>query len=140
MPTEVAAIKREHLEALLEDQLARWKPATAARPSSAQSSKPRPPRSVALSSRLTGIPRAAGRRSWASCWRCSRPRPGGWFVGQPSYHHERNEWLIYAFDPSERPVVGKRSREWTAIAPTEADVVREMACCLREIGEGRAPS
>lgn len=30
MPTDVAAIKREHLEAFLEDQLARWKPATAA--------------------------------------------------------------------------------------------------------------
>jgi site-specific recombinase XerD len=30
MPTDVAAIKREHLESFLEDQLARWKPATAA--------------------------------------------------------------------------------------------------------------
>ncbi|CAN5619544.1 site-specific tyrosine recombinase XerD [soil metagenome] len=30
MPTDVAAIRREHLEAFMEDQLARWKPATAA--------------------------------------------------------------------------------------------------------------
>jgi site-specific recombinase XerD len=30
MPTDVAAIKRDHLEAFIEDQLARWKPATAA--------------------------------------------------------------------------------------------------------------
>lgn len=30
MPTDVAAIKREHVEAFIEDQLARWKPATAA--------------------------------------------------------------------------------------------------------------
>ncbi len=30
MPTDVAAIRREHIEAFLEDQLARWKPATAA--------------------------------------------------------------------------------------------------------------
>ncbi len=46
---------------------------------------------------------------------------------------------MYAFDPSERPVVGKRSREWTAIGPTEEAVVREMARCLREIGAGRVP-
>jgi len=30
MPTDVAAIRREHLEAFMEDQLARWRPATAA--------------------------------------------------------------------------------------------------------------
>jgi hypothetical protein len=29
------------------------------------------------------------------------------------------EWQQYAFDPSDRPVVGKHSREWTAVAPTE---------------------
>jgi len=30
MPTDVAAIKREHIESFMEDQLANWKPATAA--------------------------------------------------------------------------------------------------------------
>jgi site-specific recombinase XerC len=30
MPTDVGAIRREHVEAFMEDQLARWKPATAA--------------------------------------------------------------------------------------------------------------
>ena len=35
--------------------------------------------------------------------------------------------------PDGQPKVGKRSREWTAIAPTQAHVVREMARCLREI-------
>ncbi|MEX0625771.1 MAG: tyrosine-type recombinase/integrase [Chloroflexota bacterium] len=30
MPTDVASIRREHLEAFIEDQLARWRPATAA--------------------------------------------------------------------------------------------------------------
>ena len=30
MPTDVAALRREHLEAFMEDQLANWKPATAA--------------------------------------------------------------------------------------------------------------
>jgi hypothetical protein len=62
-----------------------------------------------------------------------------WCVGQPSYHLERDEWLVYAFDPSERPVVGVRSREWTAIASTEVGVVQEMAWCLAELREGRAP-
>jgi hypothetical protein len=46
---------------------------------------------------------------------------------------------MYAFDPSERPKVGLRSREWTAVAETEAGAVRETARCLREIGEGRVP-
>ncbi len=45
----------------------------------------------------------------------------------------------YAFDPSERPRVGLRSREWTAVAGSEEGVVRELARCLRLIGEGRAP-
>lgn len=27
--------------------------------------------------------------------------PPGWHVGRPSYHPERREWLLYAFDPSE---------------------------------------
>jgi hypothetical protein len=65
--------------------------------------------------------------------------PPGWWVGRPSYHDERWEWLLYAFDPSERPVVGIRQREWEAVAPTEVEVVREMARCLREIGQGRVP-
>ncbi len=25
----------------------------------------------------------------------------GWYIGRPSYHDERDEWLQYAFDPSE---------------------------------------
>jgi len=46
---------------------------------------------------------------------------------------------MYAYDPSERPKIGQRSREWTAIADSEEGVVREMARCLREIVAGRAP-
>jgi hypothetical protein len=46
---------------------------------------------------------------------------------------------MYAFDPSERPVVGLRSREWTARAESEEAVVREMGRCLRELGAGRTP-
>ena len=45
--------------------------------------------------------------------------PDGWYVGQPMEHPERNEWSMYAFDPSETPVVGKRSREWIAVGQTE---------------------
>ena len=67
------------------------------------------------------------------------PFAAGWYVGQPSYHLERDQWLLYAFDTSERAVVGVRSREWTAIASTEVGVVREMARCLAELREGRAP-
>ena len=65
--------------------------------------------------------------------------PPGWWVGSPSYHDERREWLLYAFDPAERPVSGHRKREWQAVAPTEEGVVREMARCLREISAGRVP-
>jgi hypothetical protein len=46
---------------------------------------------------------------------------------------------MYAYDPAERPVAGSRKREWTAISDSEVGVVREMARCLREIGEGRVP-
>ncbi len=66
--------------------------------------------------------------------------PAGWHVGRPTYYDERRQWHQYAFDPSERPVVGLRSREWTAIGSSELEVVAEMARCLREIGEGRAPA
>ena len=52
---------------------------------------------------------------------------------------ERQEWLLYAFGPSERPVVGVRQREWQAIADSELGVVREMARCLQEIAAGRVP-
>lgn len=65
--------------------------------------------------------------------------PRGWYVGRPSYYDERNEWLLYAFDPSERALAGVASREWTAVARTEEGVVREMTRCLREISEGRVP-
>jgi hypothetical protein len=34
---------------------------------------------------------------------------------------------------------GDPRREWTAIAPTEVRVVRELTLCLQEIGEGRMP-
>lgn len=65
--------------------------------------------------------------------------PLGWYVGRPSCHPERREWLLYAFDPSERAVVGVRKRDGTAIADSEEAVVREMARCLREIAAGRVP-
>jgi hypothetical protein len=65
--------------------------------------------------------------------------PVGWHVGRPSYHDERRQWIMYAYDSSERPRVGLRSREWTAVGATEAEVEAEMARCLREIKEGRAP-
>ncbi len=65
--------------------------------------------------------------------------PTGWYVGTPSYHVERREWSQYAFDTREKAHIGRRSREWTAVGPTEEGVVREMARCLREITSGRVP-
>ncbi len=65
--------------------------------------------------------------------------PAGWRVGRPYHHQERRQWHQYAFDPSERPLVGLRSREWTAIGSSELEVVREMAQCLAKIKEGGPP-
>ncbi len=65
--------------------------------------------------------------------------PAGWHVGRPTYYDERRQWHQYAFDPSERPVVGLRSREWTAVGATEVEAVAEMTRCLRAISAGRAP-
>jgi len=53
--------------------------------------------------------------------------PRGWEVKRPSFHSERNEWQMYAFRPAERPKVGRRKDEGTAIAPTEERVIRSMA-------------
>ncbi len=64
----------------------------------------------------------------------------GWQVGMPAYYDRRDEWQLYTFDPPERPKVGHRSREWTAVAPTQERVVRSMARVLREISEGRLPN
>jgi hypothetical protein len=75
-----------------------------------------------------------------SAWReLDTATPTGWYVGRPNRHDERSEWHQYAFDPSERPKVGARSREWTAVGQTELEVVREMARCLREMSAGRLP-
>ena len=65
--------------------------------------------------------------------------PPDWHLGRPGYHDERREWHMYAFDPTERPSVGARSREWTAVADSEVGVLREMARCLLAIAEGRTP-
>jgi hypothetical protein len=63
----------------------------------------------------------------------------GWSVGRPSFYPERREWQQYAFDSFEVTKVGVRSKEWTAIGPTEVECLREMARCLRELGAGRVP-
>ena len=65
--------------------------------------------------------------------------PPNWNVGPASWHVERSEWQMYAWDSSERARVGKRSREWIASAATEVEVVREMGRCIRELAAGRVP-
>jgi hypothetical protein len=64
-----------------------------------------------------------------------------WLVRRPAERPPTSttSGLLYAFDPSERAVVGVRSRECTAIASTEVGVVREMARCLRAIADGNPP-
>lgn len=46
---------------------------------------------------------------------------------------------MYAFDPRETPIVGKRSHEWIAVGPSELRCLQEMARCLAELREGRWP-
>jgi hypothetical protein len=72
-------------------------------------------------------------------WDAVGAAPSGWWVGRPMYHDERRERQLPAFDPSERPKVGFRSREWTAIADSEEAAVWEMGRCLAIICEGGWP-
>ena len=65
--------------------------------------------------------------------------PEGWYVGQPMERPEPNVWSQFAFDPSETPIVGKRSREWTSVGQTELHCVQTMTHCLGELKEGRWP-
>lgn len=66
-------------------------------------------------------------------------KPPSWFVGRPSYNERFHEREQSAFDPTEKAQVGVRSREWTAVAATELEVIGELARCLRLIREGRVP-
>ena len=61
----------------------------------------------------------------------------GWFVGSPGQRHG-GSWEMYAFDPTEKAHIGRRSWEWTAVGETEEECIREMARCLREISECRS--
>lgn len=64
--------------------------------------------------------------------------PPDWFVGRPGRRHG-GQWAMYAFDTTEKAHIGRRSREWTAVGQTEAECVREMARCLRSLGDGEVP-
>ncbi|HET7128939.1 MAG TPA: hypothetical protein VFJ93_07685 [Gaiellaceae bacterium] len=67
-------------------------------------------------------------------------KPAGWFVGRPAFEERRTPpWSQYAFDPTERPRVGRRSREWTAVGMTELECLEEMARCLAVIRNGATP-
>lgn len=41
--------------------------------------------------------------------------PEDWYFGRPYFDERHNRWEQYAFEQTERPIVGKRSREWTAV-------------------------
>jgi hypothetical protein len=67
-------------------------------------------------------------------------KPKGWFVGRPSCRDDLRAREPYAYVPAEgRRGVGHRAQEWTAVGQTELEVIREMARCLRVIGEGLVP-
>jgi hypothetical protein len=51
---------------------------------------------------------------------------------EPAFHDERNEWQMYAFDPSERQIQGTRKRELIAVGPTEERVIRTGALSARD--------
>ncbi len=93
-------------------------------------------------SRIRGaVPNAIGTVTdlEAACDELHDALPDGWFVGHPDYDEGRKVWEQYAFDAGERHRAGHRSREWTAVAQSELEVVRAMARCLRLIREGRVP-
>jgi hypothetical protein len=46
---------------------------------------------------------------------------------------------MFAFDPSEKAVNGRRERQWTAVGRSELECVQEMARCLGELKAGRWP-
>ena len=54
-------------------------------------------------------------------------------VGRPSQHGP-HESVLYAFDPTERPKVGTRTREQEASAPTERDMVHGLTRRLASRG------
>jgi hypothetical protein len=65
--------------------------------------------------------------------------PDGWFVGTPVHHVGRGQWALYAYDAAEQVDIRVRTREWTAVHPTEIGVIHEMKRCLQEIKAGGMP-
>jgi hypothetical protein len=65
--------------------------------------------------------------------------PTGWYVGRPSYHDERDEWLLYAFDPSERAVVASEEPGVTAVAVERGRRRARDGSVPAELGDGQVP-
>ncbi len=65
--------------------------------------------------------------------------PAGWTVTRPTYHLESGGyWVAYCRDTRYRK--DKPTPPfWEAMGPTEADSLRELARCIGELVEGRAP-
>lgn len=49
--------------------------------------------------------------------------PPGWHA-EPAYNDYREQWSQWAYDPAEKPHVGHRSRECTAVASSRASCAR----------------
>jgi hypothetical protein len=67
-------------------------------------------------------------------------KPEHSFVGRPTYHDARREWVMYDVDTREKAKAGHRTHECEAVAQSELDVVREMTRCLRLIVAGEWPT
>lgn len=69
--------------------------------------------------------------------------PPDWTVGEPRFDADRNAWQLQAvdgarLDPPERVAPGSRPHRLTASAPSEVEVIREMARRFRAIGNTQA--
>jgi hypothetical protein len=60
-------------------------------------------------------------------------------VGRPTYDTVRHEWQMNACELAEPVSAGQLAWAWTAVARSQAGVLREMARCLEEISAGRWP-
>ncbi len=74
--------------------------------------------------------------AWNAVWDVL---PAGWTVSWPVHHLESGAyWVAYCRDSRYRK--DKPTPPFfEAMGPTEADALRELARCIRELVEGRVP-
>ena len=63
----------------------------------------------------------------------------GWTVERPVYHLENGGYWVAYCRGTPLPEGQADAPYWEALGQTEADALRELARCIRELGEGRVP-